>query len=65
MVTRAPDDELFDEFSSDRFQKMPRRYDWWMPSRKARPVQSASVRTPGASTAVAGAQGTERATSQN
>ncbi len=52
MVSRSFDAVVFeelddaDEFSSVRFEKMPRRYDWWMPSRKTRPAQSASVRTP-------------------
>jgi hypothetical protein len=40
--------ENFDEFATRRFEKMSRPYRFWMPSRRTRPAQNASVRTPAA-----------------
>jgi len=47
MVTQATkSQELFEEYSSDRFEKMTRRTDWDMPSNRSRAARRASVRTP-------------------
>jgi len=46
MVTQATNDmEIFEEFSSDRFEKMTRRTDWDMPSNRSRAARRASART--------------------
>ena len=49
MVTQATNDsmELYEEYSSDRFEKMTRRTDWDMPSNRSRAARRASVRTSG------------------
>lgn len=46
MVSWAHDTDLLEEWSTERFEKMPRKHTGWMPSRTTRPAQSASVRTP-------------------
>jgi hypothetical protein len=46
MVSVTVDFDAMDELSCDSFEKITRKYRWWMPSRKTRAAQSASVRTP-------------------
>jgi hypothetical protein len=46
MVSMIADFDSMDDLSYETFEKTPRKYRWWMPSRKTRAAQSASVRTP-------------------